>query len=339
MSILIAFIAGAAFAALLMWWARRDGTASPEIHELRSAVNALATGHEGSRSETAAQLRTLVEAQRDVLRNTDQLSQALTKPAIRGQWGELTLVNVCEAAGLAEHVDFLAQTTVREDDEARAMRPDLVVNLPGGGHLCVDAKVPLDAFRDAINAADDRERNAALDRHAKQVKATMRSLSAKGYWRGFARAPELVVMFIPSEAAFAAAAQRDPALIEHAARQRVVIATPATMLALLQVVGLGWREHALSENTEVIRKHAAELVKRLAKVSEHLSKVGTSLDAAAKHHNDAVRSYEGRLLVTARKLDALGVAEAADLQEPTQVEVPIRLPVAPIDELRSVGAD
>jgi DNA recombination protein RmuC len=195
----------------------------------------------------------------------------------------------------------------------------------------VDAKVPLDAFLDAAAADTPVARDAALDDHVRQVRSKVRELAAKAYWNRFDRAPEMVVMFIASEAAFAAAVQHDPRLIEDAARHKVVIATPATMLALLQVVQLGWREHALSENAAQVRELATELIGRLGVFTGHIGKVGKALEQAARAHNHAVGSLESRVLVTARKFDGLGIV--GEIPEPGQVGTIPQLPAGHRDAL------
>jgi DNA recombination protein RmuC len=329
MGLLLAFLAGAGCAsALIMWVLRfRSGmvAADPSLRELQEGVRRLEVGNEGVRAVGT----NVVE----LLRQTTRLSQALGRPGVRGQWGEMTLRNVCEAAGMAEHVDFDTQAYVRADaDHDSAIRPDLVIRLPGGGHVCVDAKLPLEAFEDAAEQERPEDQAAALDRHVQLVRRQVRALRDKGYWKRFEQTPEMVVMFVASEAAFAAAVGHDPRLIEAAARDRVVIASPTTMLALLQVVALGWRQVSLSENTEQIRALAAELVTRLGVVSGHLGEVAKALDRATRLHNKAVISYEGRLLVTARKLGPLGIAEAGDLAVPDQVESAVRLPAVLADD-------
>jgi DNA recombination protein RmuC len=330
MDLLIAFVLGAVFAALLIWSVRRsDGSGAsrdPALAELQQAVQRLEVSHADVRGAVGTQLTTLLNAQSDVLRQTGRLSEALRRPGVRGQWGELTLTNLCEAAGMAEHIDYDTQTHMRGTGvHETAVRPDLVVRLPGGGNVCVDAKAPLDAFLDATEEESPAAQNDALDRHVQQVRTKMRALASKAYWERFNRAPEMVVMFIPSEAAFAAAVQRDPSLIEDAARSKVVIATPSTMLALLQVVALGWREAALSKNAEEIRRRSTELVQRLVIFNRHLTDMGKALDKTVRAHNKAISSYDGRLLVTARRLGDLGISEAAAIQGPPQVETAVHV--------------
>jgi DNA recombination protein RmuC len=327
MTLVIAFIAGAACATVVFLIARwRQPAASlPQLTELQQAVQQIRVDQRGESGELRGLVSGIVDQQEQLVRQTGRLSEALRRPGVRGQWGETTLRRVVEAAGLAEHFDFSTQAHLAGDDEQPAARPDLIVWLPGGGAVPVDAKVPLDAFLDAAAADTPAARDSALDDHVKQVRAKVRELAAKAYWSRFDRAPEMVVMFIASEAAFAAAVQRDPRLIEDAARQKVVIATPATMLALLQVVQLGWREHALSENATQVRELATELIGRLSVFTGHLGKVGKALEQAAKAHNQAVGSLESRVLVTARKFDGLGIA--AELPKPEQVATIPRLPV------------
>jgi DNA recombination protein RmuC len=337
MTLLIAFIAGAACAMaliLLTRW-RQPVMSLPQLTELERAVQQIRVDQRGDSGELRGLVSGIVDQQEQLVRQTGRLSEALRRPGVRGQWGETTLRQVVEAAGLAEHFDFATQAHLAGDGEQHAARPDLIVWLPGGGAVPVDAKVPLDAFLDAAGAETQAGRDAALDGHVRQVRSKVRELAAKAYWARFDRAPEMVVMFIASEAAFAAAVQRDPRLIEDAARQKVVIVTPATMLALLQVVQLGWREHALSENATQVRELARELIGRLGVFTAHLGKVGKALEQAARAHNQAVGSLESRVLVTARKFDGLGIA--GEVAEPEQVATVPRLPAghlgAPLPEL------
>ena len=313
MGLLLAFIAGAVCATLLVLLLQRRSHAGGE--EVMASMREELARLDGTQRELAAELGTrlqsLVADQATVLAQTGQLAQALRRPGVRGQWGQLTLRNVVEAAGLSEHVDFEEEVHLPGGGDGEgAARPDLVVRLPGDGHVPVDAKVPLDAYLDAAQAADVTEQDRCLDLHVRHVRDRVRELGSKAYWSRFRRAPEMVVLFMASEAAFAAAAQRDANLIADAARQRVVIATPSTMLALLSVVGLGWRESALSENAERIRELGGELVQRLATVSSHLARQGKALEGAVQAHNSAVGSFESRLLVTARRMGELGVAGA-----------------------------
>jgi DNA recombination protein RmuC len=328
MGLLIAFIAGGVFTALVFELARRRGGAGGEasVDAFRAELLRFEGDQKASAAALGERMQSLGEHQATVLRQTGQLAEALRRPGVRGQWGELTLRNVVEAAGLAEHVDFDVQVHVPGGAGEAAARPDLVVRLPGGGHVPVDAKVTLDAYLDACQAEDPRRAAQHLVLHAKALRARVRELSAKAYWERFERSPEMVILFVPSEAAFAAALQQDGGLLEDAARMRVVIATPSTMLALLQVVGLGWREASMSEHAERIRRLASELVSRLGGVAGHLAKQGVALEQAVAAHNLAVGSFESRLLVSARRIGELGVAEASRIETPTGVSTVVRLP-------------
>jgi len=320
MDLLVAFLLGALVAAALAVWLWRTAkdTADPALADLQDAIHRLEVGQAGL-SSIGAQMT-------DIGRQTSSLAQALSRPGVRGAWGEITLVNVCEAAGMTKHIDFETQRYLAATADAGAARPDVVINLPGGGHVCVDAKLPWDGMRDAGEGVSPAERRDAMARHVNQVRGHVRGLASRGYWERFAQAPEMVVMFIASEAAFAAAVHADPGLIEKAARDKVVIASPTTMLALLQVVALGWRQSELSENAEAIRGLATDLVRRMSKLTEHMTNVSKGLERAAQAQNQAVSSYEGRLLVTARRLGELGIGEAEALGSPPQVETAVRVP-------------
>ena len=340
MTLLIAFIAGAVCATVLILLIRpREPASLPQLAELQQAVQQIRVDQRGDSGELRGLVSGIVNQQEQLVRQTGQLSEALRRPGVRGQWGETTLRQVVEAAGLAEHFDFATQAHLAGDGElpggaARPRRPAAGRWRGAGGREGSARRVPrCGGRRDAGGA----RRGARRPR--RQVRAKVRELAAKAYWSRFDRAPEMVVMFIASEAAFAAAVQRDPRLIEDAARQKVVIATPATMLALLQVVQLGWREHALSENAEQVRELATELIGRLGVFMGHLGKVGKALEQAAKAHNQAVGSLESRVLVTARKFDGLGIA--GEVPEPEQVATIPRLPAghrdAPLPELNDAA--
>ncbi len=225
---------------------------------------------------------------------------------------------------MSEHCDFFSQEHLVDSEGAN--RPDLVVRPPGRGRLAVDAKVPLDSYLDALETEAAEERERLLGAHANSVRHKVKQLAGKGYASRVGRSPEMVVMFVASEAAFSADALADPKLLEDAARERVVIATPATMVALLQAVGLAWREATRSERAERVRELAVELCRRIAKFAEHLSNSGKGIERAAKAHNDAVGSFEGRILPTARRMAELGVADGATIETPARVEMQVRPP-------------
>lgn len=257
----------------------------------------------------------------DLARETRYLSTALRKPQVRGRWGELHLRRAVELAGLVDRCDFTEQ--VRLDDGAQ--RPDLVVHLVGRRQVVVDAKVPLDAYLDATSTDDEEVRRAALSRHARQLRQHIDGLSSKAYWRTLSETPEFVVLFVPAESFLAAALDTDPGLIEHAAARQVVLATPTTLIALLRTVAHGWSHEALADQAREIHRLGRDLHQRLGLLSTHLDRVGRSLNTAVGHFNQAVGSYESRVLVSARRFTELSVV-SDDLESPRQVESTSRSP-------------
>jgi DNA recombination protein RmuC len=254
-------------------------------------------------------------------RETQQLSQALRAPAVRGQWGELQLRRVCELAGMLAYCDFEPQVTVQREEVA--LRPDLIVRLPGERRLVVDAKAPLSAYLEATAAPDDRTRAARLAEHAVQVKHHVQKLSAKRYWAQFDDAPDFVVLFLPGEAFFAAALEADPSLLESALGERVMLATPTTLIALLKAAAYGWRQERVAQEAAQVAQLGRELHDRLAVFDEQLVELGKGLQRAVTSYNRALGSLESRVLVTARKLgERSGVA--APLPELPRLDAPVR---------------
>jgi DNA recombination protein RmuC len=249
-------------------------------------------------------------------RETSSLSTALRRPQVRGRWGELHLRRAVEISGMVARCDFDEQVTVRNDDGL--LRPDLVVNLAGGKHVVVDAKVPLDAFLDATSTDDDAERDAHLTRHARQLRQHVDVLAAKSYWRNLPATPEFVVLFVPGDSFLSAALEAEPSLLEYAATQKVVLASPTTLIALLRTVAYAWTQQALADKAREIHELGRELHDRLGTMGGHLDRLGRSLTAAVGSYNKAVGSLETRVLVSARKFNELEVGDA-DLSAPEVV--------------------
>ncbi|MEV4617963.1 DNA recombination protein RmuC [Asanoa sp. NPDC049573] len=268
-------------------------------------------------AELREQVRTMSSVSGELRTETKQLVAALRAPQVRGRWGELQLRRIVEAAGMLEHCDFSEQVTASTDQQG--VRPDLVVRLHGGRTVVVDAKAPFDGYLTAMEARDERTRDQHLDAHARQLRAHVDGLAAKSYWAAFAQSPEFVVLFVPADTFLDVALQRDPTLLEHAFSRNIVLATPATLVALLRTVAYSWRQEALARNAVAVHELARELYGRLATLGDHVGKLGSALGTAVTSYNRAVGSLEARVLVSARKLADLGVS-GEDLVVPQQVE-------------------
>jgi DNA recombination protein RmuC len=257
-------------------------------------------------------------------RETANLSTALRTPQVRGRWGEITLKRVAELAGMVEFCDFHEQQ-VHESENGR-VRPDMVVKLPGGRTLVVDAKVPLSAYLDASASGDDARRREAFMRHGQQVLKHVEQLSSKHYWSQFQPAPELVVLFLPGDHFFSAALEYNPTLIEDALERKVLMATPTTLISVLKGIAYGWRQQQLAENAELIRQVAAEFYERIQTLHGYYSDTGKHLEQAVQAYNRSVASWEARLLPSLRRIRDLGAVTGEEPVPPERIEAAARAP-------------
>lgn len=302
------------------------------VHESLEKVDArireLEKARVGAYESITAQLRMMADAQSQLRGETTNLVKALRSPVARGRWGEIQLRRVVEMAGMLEHCDFYEQETA--STETGRVRPDLLVRLPGDKYVVVDAKAPLEAYLEALEAGDDDVRRERLKAHASQIRAHIDSLTRKAYWEQFQPAPEFVVLFLPGETFFSAALEQDPDLIEFGADRRVILATPTTLIALLRAVFYGWRQQKLAQNAREISELGQELFKRLSDMGGHMDRLGRSLNSAVDGYNRAVGSLESRVLVTARKFQDLEAAPTgAELPELTPIDHVTRQVQAP----------
>ncbi len=280
-----------------------------------------------AQGQLSEHLRTVTAGQDQLRRETASLVTALRAPATRGRWGELQLKRVCEMAGMIEHCDFEQQSSA-DTDEGR-VRPDLVVKLPGGMNVVVDAKVPLEAYLKALETEDDDERRAHLEAYGRHVRDHLRKLGAKSYQDSFSPTPEFVVLFLPSESFHSAALEQVPDLIQDGVDNKVLIATPTSLIGLLKVVAYGWRQERMAESAEQVAELGRQLHKRIATMASHLTKLGRAINTTTNAYNDTIGSLERQVLVSARKLSDLGVESGKEIDSLEQVDTAVRSLQAP----------
>lgn len=302
------------------------------VREKLEAVDRVLREIEKQRAEAFGgidrQLRSVAETQQRLHAETANLVTALRAPHVRGRWGEVQLKRVCEMAGMLAYCDFYEQQSITGDKGV--LRPDLVVRLPGGKDVVVDAKTPLSAYLDAVEAKDDDVREAHLDNYARHVREHIQKLSAKSYSAQFDSSPEFVVMFLPGEVFYSAALERMPDLIERSVEESVLIATPTTLIALLKAVAYGWRQERMAESAREVSALGRELYQRIGGLSDKVVTLGRRLESSVNAYNETVGTLERRVLVSARKLDAHGVApDGAELESPGQVDIAVRRLQAP----------
>ena len=312
------------------------GPVKDTLAQVRTHLTDVDKAREGSYRAIASQLGSIAQAGQDLRTTTEGLARALKSSTTRGRWGEIQLRRVIEAAGMLEQCDFVEKESVTTADGAR-QTPDIIIKLPGGASIVIDAKVPIDAYLAAAEADSDAVRRDRLAAHARQVRDHIKALGAKDYWKQFQPAPEFVVMFLPLEPLLAAAFEQDGALLDLASAQKVIPATPMTLLALLMAVASGWKQQQLAENAEEIRRVGRDLYERLATMFEHLEDVRRGIKQTADSYDRFLGSLEQKVEPAARRFKDMGVTAAKDLEMPDPLALNVRQLAKP--ELRVVKKD
>ena len=310
------------------------------LQKVDGKLQELEVARKGAYSSLAEQVRQLTETQKELRSETGNLVSALRdRPNVRGRWGEIQLRRVVEMAGMIEHCDFETQAHVATEDGR--LRPDLIVQLPGGKKVVVDSKMAGQAYLESLSCKDEESRLVKLREHARQVRDHVTKLSAKSYWSQFDQTPEFVILFIPGETFLSAALEQDPALIEDGVNQQVIIATPTTLIALLRAVSYGWRQETVAESARAVSDLGRELYTRLATLTEHFAKVGRGLETAVRSYNETVGSLETRVLPSARKFKEHGISPAGELAPLNIVDRSVRAVSAAelVPELPAADAD
>jgi DNA recombination protein RmuC len=293
-----------------------------KLGRMESEIGRLERERRQAQGELAQMVRQLGDGVGTLRQETGNLVSALKRPNTRGSWGEIQLRNVVEMAGMVSHCDFLEQSTIQTGEGT--LRPDMLVRLPGGKLVVVDSKVPLDAYLSSLETSSEDERELHTARHARQTREHIAKLAAKGYQRQFDSTPEFVVMFVPSDGIYQAALAQDPALIEYGVQQQVLMATPTTLIGLLWAVHYGWRQELIAESAREIAESARELHGRLGRFVEPFAKVGRQLDSAVSAYNEAIGSFEHRVMPQVRKIEQAGAASERKVLAPDAVEITAR---------------
>ncbi len=296
------------------------------LKQTESQIHVIEKERRESFGSLSQHLKLMNEAQAGLRMETQNLVQALRRPEVRGQWGELTLKRIAELAGMVNHCDFYEQQHGENDSR---MRPDMIVRMPDQREIIVDSKTPLDAYLSATQTNDEAIRENFLLKHARNVRDRMKELSSKAYWNQFKHSPDFVVLFIPGEQFLSAALEKDPQLLEDAFSNKVILATPTSIVALLRAIAFGWRQLAVAENAEKIRELGEQLYHRLATFTEHLHKLGKNLGDSVDQFNKVTGSLERQVLPSARKFTQLGIEQKKSLAEVREIENKIKVNVKP----------
>ncbi|MCK5544812.1 MAG: DNA recombination protein RmuC [Desulfobulbaceae bacterium] len=293
------------------------------LHQTGKQIHRIEKERSAAYGNLEKYLDSMSKTQEQLQNETRNLVKALRRPEIRGRWGEMTLKRLVELAGMVEHCDFYEQEQI--DGKDGAVRPDMIIRMADEREIVVDVKTPLDAYLNALESDDEKQREHGLKRHARTVRERVRELSRKAYWQQFEKAPDFVVMFIPGEQFLSAALDIDRTLLEDAIREKVILATPTSFIALLQVIEYGWRQQSLAENAEKIRIMGQDIYNRLATFGEHLARLGKNLGGSVESYNKAVGSLERQVLPGARKFTEMGVSPKKKIPELDPIESQVRL--------------